>query len=53
MIREAETGGLRLEEGKNWTQTNTDIRKKLKKARSLPSHPPEGISLVDNLISAQ
>lgn len=53
MIREAETGGLQLEEGKNGAQTNTDIGKKLKKARSLPSHPPEGISLVDNLTSAQ
>lgn len=53
MIREAETGGLRLEEGKNWAQTNTDIGKKLKRARSLPSNPPEGISLVDNLISVQ
>lgn len=35
MIRETETGGLQLEEGKNGAQTNTDIGKKLKKARSL------------------
>lgn len=53
MIRESETGVLRLEDGKNWAQANTDTGKKLKKARSLPSNPSEGISLVDNLIPAQ